>query len=1065
MRKAWKLLAIVLAALWGIGSLSPLSSQFAVATQPPIDIMDARLLTVAADPSGSLWAAWEADTGTGVEILYSRQIEGEWQLPARVASRPQAWDRAPSLAIAADGTPWLAWSSTEKGDPGHSDIQMSNWDGHGWTSPEPVPLGGIAAEDCPTCGGATEPTLAASPDGTLWLAWVGFDGAGDGIFAQHWDGSAWTLPLRVSADDLDPSLYDRQPRLGVGGDGRPWLVWTGYQGGVDDEIYASYWTGTGWAPEQMVNMDDESLDTRPALWVDALGQPWVAWQAQVVDELLTAQAATEDDPGQGRILISRWEPSRSAWAPERLVSSPLSIGVDETLPALVGDVQGVVRAAWFATGASGSVLAQNRWDGSQWTEPRLVGGDAPAEGAAWVATEDGAPALVWLDPGAAHQAPLGWAAVDDEAAPLASWAKAQAPPEYFPLASVVPDRHMAFGDSITAGGWVIEALRYPTLLENMLKLVVPGTVVENYGQASEGIPTGKNRLEIEIGRRRPQYILFMEGTNDVSRGKTPAEIKSELLHMIAIIRTHPVQRSELMLATIIPRLSGHEGKTEEMNNLAIKPAAQEKGVPLCDQWQAFDDSPLPLSSLIRSDQIHPTEAGLQLIADTFYVCVLVEFLGISPDDEPPTTWIEPLPAESECGQVAVSWNGTDNFSYVVDYDLQVKMDGGAWTDWLLGTTATNGVYPGGLHDSTLSFRVRGRDVAGNQSDYGASEDTLVKDTLPPYEAGIKSLRPADVAPFEVEWWARDACSEVASYDVQYKAGAGGTWQDWLTGTPDSSADFSPGSPVYGETYYFQVKAEDALGYKQSTWFDLESILLARFSLSGSIYTTRHEPIVAMREIQVDPALPYVWKQFESYEAFAVDDVGDYDLTASASRSADLPPIKLTGVTTNVSGLDFYLPASDDAVAGGGFEGDLSQWRLEGSVPPTLTMEAHTGDGAIELGGPGEQSHLSQVVSPTAEMNAPTLSFLVRLDQAGAASALEVSLEDGQAPAASFNLSDMLAVGDDLWSHVWYDVTGVTTSPVTITFTVSDNATVILDEVSLGSALSGGGWIYLPTVSK
>ncbi|MFC2030211.1 GDSL-type esterase/lipase family protein [Chloroflexota bacterium] len=1063
MRNAWRLLAFVLAALWGLSSLFPARLSFAGTSPPSIDIQDIRLLTVATDSSGSVWAAWEADSGADIEILYSRRTGEGWLPPQVVASRPLAWDRAPSLAIAADGVPWLAWSTTEKETPGHSQILVSSWDGEGWTSPEPVPLGIIAAEDCPACLGAMEPTLAASPDGTLWLAWVGFDGVGDGIFAQRWDGSAWTQPQQVSADDLDPSLYDRQPRLGIGGDSRPWLVWTGFQGGVDDEIYASRWTGSRWAPEQMVSIDDESLDTRPALWVDAQGQPWVAWQARIVDELLTTQPATEEVPGQSRILASTWDPSRRAWALEMLVSSSLSVGVDETLPALSDDEQGVVRAAWFATGATGSALAQSSWDGRRWTAALLAGDDVPAEGAAWVRAGGGAPVLVWLDPGSQHQAPLGWAAIDDGAAPLASWAQAQAPPEYFPLASVVPNRHMAFGDSVTAGIYVAEQDRYPWILEGMLKLVVGGTVVENYGEPGEGIPTGRNRLKDEIGRRRPQYILFMEGTNDVSRGKTPAEIKSELLNMIAMIRTHPVQRSELMLATIVPRLSGHEGKTEEMNNVAIKPAAQEKGVPLCDQWQAFDSSPLPLSSLIRSDEIHPSEAGLQLIADTFYACVLIEFFGMSPDDQPPTTWVEPLPVQSECGQVAVNWNGTDNLSYVVEYDVQVKVNDGAWTDWLLGTTATNGVYTGGAHGDTLYFWVRGRDVAGNQSIYGAAEDTSIQDTLPPSQSGVHSLSPANTAPFNVSWWGQDACSEVTSYDVQYKAGAGGAWTDWLPGTPDSSAGFAPGSPIYGETYYFQVKAEDALGNKQSTWSAPASTVLARFALSGSLLSNREEPL-AMATLTVDPGLPFFTRYHETYSGYGIDP-DDLALTATRNGFGNLPPMKLTAVSTDVTDLDFYLPPADDAVLGGGFESGLADWLVAGTLPPALTVEAHTGDGAVGLGDLGQRSQLSQVVSPKAGMIDPTLTFMFRLEQPGAGSSLEVTLEDGNAAAASFVLDDVVAVQSDSWSHVWYDVTGETSSPLTITFTVSNSANIILDEISLGSAPAGGGWIYLPTVLK
>ncbi len=160
--------------------------------------------------------------------------------------------------------------------------------------------------------------------GSLWLAWVGFDGNDDEIFASQWDGTSWSLPWQVSADDEDPTLYDRQPRLAVGKNGHPWVVWTGHQSGPDDEIYASHWNGTGWTPETAISHDDDALDVTPTLALDAAGQPWVAWKGRAV----------RGEHSRLRIFSPRWQASRAAWTDEAAAGVPLSQAVDEEDPLL-----------------------------------------------------------------------------------------------------------------------------------------------------------------------------------------------------------------------------------------------------------------------------------------------------------------------------------------------------------------------------------------------------------------------------------------------------------------------------------------------------------------------------------------------------------------------------------------------------------------------------------------------------------------------------------------------------------------------------------------------------------
>jgi spore germination protein YaaH/flagellar hook assembly protein FlgD len=66
----------------------------------------------------------------------------------------------------------------------------------------------------------------------------------------------------------------------------------------------------------------------------------------------------------------------------------------------------------------------------------------------------------------------------------------------------------------------------------------------------------------------------------------------------------------------------------------------------------------------------------------------------------------------------VTWAAKD-VSKVVSYDVQVSVNGGAWTTWLSGTRATSDVWMG--RDGTgYAFRVRARDSKGNTGVYNAT---------------------------------------------------------------------------------------------------------------------------------------------------------------------------------------------------------------------------------------------------------------------------------------------------------------------------------------------------------
>jgi len=67
--------------------------------------------------------------------------------------------------------------------------------------------------------------------------------------------------------------------------------------------------------------------------------------------------------------------------------------------------------------------------------------------------------------------------------------------------------------------------------------------------------------------------------------------------------------------------------------------------------------------------------------------------------------------------------------------------------------------------------------------------------------------------FSVSWQGR-AADGVDSFDIQYRLGRSGVWQDWLSGVTSLSAVFGPADPVPvtpGEVYCFRSRARDRIG--------------------------------------------------------------------------------------------------------------------------------------------------------------------------------------------------------------------------------------------------------------
>ena len=85
----------------------------------------------------------------------------------------------------------------------------------------------------------------------------------------------------------------------------------------------------------------------------------------------------------------------------------------------------------------------------------------------------------------------------------------------------------------------------------------------------------------------------------------------------------------------------------------------------------------------------------------------------------------------------VNWSGSDPGGFgLKNYDVQYKVDAGAWTNWLTATTATSGNFGSGgvpvtlVSGKTYYFQTRARDNAGNVEAYPGGIGTITLSMIP-----------------------------------------------------------------------------------------------------------------------------------------------------------------------------------------------------------------------------------------------------------------------------------------------------------------------------------------------
>jgi hypothetical protein len=195
---------------------------------------------------------------------------------------------------------------------------------------------------------------------------------------------------------------------------------------------------------------------------------------------------------------------------------------------------------------------------------------------------------------------------------------------------------------------------------------------------------------------------------------------------------------------------------------------------------------------------------------SLYPHLIVDYTDYN-DEVAPAVRVNPLP-DYVVPDFTVSWTGDDHDgSGIVSYDVQYRVDGGEWFDWLTDVPHESSEFTGGENGRMYEFRARGEDRAGNVGRLRDTEASTTVDSEPP--TSEMDALPSSISErvFQLSWRGHDHGSGIWYFDIRYRLN-GGDWVPWQQQTLATSATFVA---MLNGTYEFEVRAVDRLGLEEA----------------------------------------------------------------------------------------------------------------------------------------------------------------------------------------------------------------------------------------------------------
>jgi lysophospholipase L1-like esterase len=172
---------------------------------------------------------------------------------------------------------------------------------------------------------------------------------------------------------------------------------------------------------------------------------------------------------------------------------------------------------------------------------------------------------------------------------------------------------------------IVPSASYPTQLLTQLRARYTAQLsqlqVTNAGSPGEWAEDGAVRLPGVLAGSRPEVVLLLEGSNDIGALGTPG-IQRAARAIDTMAREVRNRGARLFLATVPPtRPTGTNTiplSSIQSLNAMIRTTARGENAVLVDVYQSLAAD---VNRYIGVDGLHPTEAGYQRIAETFFAAI------------------------------------------------------------------------------------------------------------------------------------------------------------------------------------------------------------------------------------------------------------------------------------------------------------------------------------------------------------------------------------------------------------------------------------------------------------
>lgn len=195
--------------------------------------------------------------------MQTTSLPGGGQMKSAMVGHEFRQDDLPSIATSPDGSQWIAWLSFV-GD--RDDVVIRQYKNGAWGVLQWVPG---------TSGDSWLPQIACDAQNGVWVVWSQMARNNWDIFARRFDPAKqeWGPLERLT----DNTLPDINPRVASNGKGAFSVVWQGFRG-KNSNIFARTFDGSKWNAEVRVT-NRAANDWEPAAAYDNKGALWVAYDS------------------------------------------------------------------------------------------------------------------------------------------------------------------------------------------------------------------------------------------------------------------------------------------------------------------------------------------------------------------------------------------------------------------------------------------------------------------------------------------------------------------------------------------------------------------------------------------------------------------------------------------------------------------------------------------------------------------------------------------------------------------------------------------------------------------